>query len=278
MKKSYIFILASVALSGCASKEASEADIQALLNKYYGSYCEYLNTSNLKKIKSYAQKDENGNDEYVAEVSYKLSFKLSDAWMKEHKQANKGTEEAEAFINTYKDEMRSMAREFNDEVDKISRALGESQPMIFKYKPEDDAIYKADMASHNEKIAEMAKYIQGKYIDKFDLKTQEFKQKFPEVAYVPLISRRSLGNDEKKYTLEFAIPIQVEVKQLPVPPGCFGVQKGMYPNYFEQILSKGFGAYRLEHDKSKSLGKDGLTLEISDTYKLRKTDGGWDLK
>ena len=80
MKKSYIFILASVALSGCASKEASEADIQALLNKYYGSYCEYLNTSNLKKIKSYAQKDENGNDEYVAEVSYKLSFKLSDAW------------------------------------------------------------------------------------------------------------------------------------------------------------------------------------------------------
>ena len=50
MKKSYIFILASVALSGCASKEASEADIQALLNKYYGSYCEYLNTSNLKKI------------------------------------------------------------------------------------------------------------------------------------------------------------------------------------------------------------------------------------
>ena len=150
--------------------------------------------------------------------------------------------------------------------------------MIFKYKPEDDAIYKADMASHNEKIAEMAKYIQGKYIDKFDLKTQEFKQKFPEVAYVPLISRRSLGNDDKKYTLEFSVPIQVEVKQLPVPSGCFGVQKGMYPNYFEQILSKGFGAYRLEHDKSKSLGKDGLALEISDTYKLRKTDGGWDLK
>ena len=278
MKKSYIFILTSIALSGCASKEASDADIQALLNKYYGSYCEYINTSDLKKIKSYTQKDENGNDEYVAEVSYKLNFKLSDTWINEHKQINKGASEAEAFIDTYKDDMKSMANGFNEEVDKISRALGERQPMIFKYKPEDDEIYKADMIAHNEKIAEMAKFIQGKYIEKFDLKTQEFKQKFPEVAYTSLISRRSLGNDDKKYTFEFAVPIQVEVKQLPVPPGCFGVQKGMYPNYFERILSKGFGSYRLEHDKSKVLGGNGQTLDISDTYKLRRIDAGWDFK